>query len=91
MDKLGDLLVSFAARSETSSRMTEQLRAIHDEFIGDRDAEGGYFRMGFLAVKAIERCSQLEEGSDDHGTGNRTTDRAGTVPPHADPGPAEPR
>jgi hypothetical protein len=71
---IGDLLVSFSARNETSDQMTKQLRSIHDEFIRNRDARAGYFRMGFLAAKAIERCRQLEEGSD---VGDHAGDRAG--------------
>jgi hypothetical protein len=86
---LGGLLVSFAASRETSGQMTEHLREIHDEFIRNRDAEGSYFLMGFLAAKAIERCSQLE-GSNDRITGDRdrgpaAADRAGTGEPPAQP------
>jgi hypothetical protein len=60
---LGGLLVRFAVGKQRAVELTDELRSIHDEFIRNRDAEASYFRMGFLAAKAIERCRQLE-GSD---------------------------
>jgi hypothetical protein len=97
MEMLGELLVSVSVEDIDAAQLTDELRAIHDEFIRNRDAEQGYFRMGFVAAKAIERCRQLE-GSD----GNRVDGRRGAAagsgvpgdpvagegdrPPQADPG-----
>jgi hypothetical protein len=63
MSALGGLLIRFAVGEQRAVDLTEELRSIHDEFIRNRDAETSYFRMGFVAAKAIERCRQLE-GSD---------------------------
>jgi hypothetical protein len=63
IEDLGEMLVSIAVSDENAAELTDQLREIHNEFTRNRDAEHGYFRMGFLAAKAIERCRRLE-GSD---------------------------
>jgi hypothetical protein len=82
MEHLGHLLVSVSVdQSADAAQMTDELREIHDEFIRNRDAESGYFRMGFVAAKAIERCRQLE-GSD----GSRTDGGRGAVPGAGVPG-----
>jgi hypothetical protein len=73
LDGLGEMLVGFAVAEQSAVELSVELRSIHDEFIRNRDAEKGYFRMGFLAAKAVERCRQLE-GSDG---GVRAGDRAG--------------
>jgi hypothetical protein len=80
MEHLGHLLVSVSVdQNADAAQMTNELREIHDEFIRNHDAETGYFRMGFVAAKAIERCRQLE-GSDGSrtrgGSDRRRTDSA---------------
>ena len=57
---IGDVLVRFSARTESSDAMVVQLREIHTQFADDLDAQGAYFRMGFLCAKAIERAHLLE-------------------------------
>jgi hypothetical protein len=82
MAQLGDLMVSVSVDpSVDAAQMTDELRGIHDEFIRNRDAESSYFRMGFVAAKAIERCRQLE-GSD----GSRTDGGSGAAPRAGVPG-----
>jgi hypothetical protein len=81
LELLGGMLVSVSVEDITAAQLADELRAIHDEFIRNRDAEQGYFRMGFVAAKAIERCRQLE-GSD----GDGMDGRRGVVPRAGVPG-----
>jgi hypothetical protein len=61
LHRLGEALVSASVDADSTDDLAHEHREIHDKFKRDRDAESAYFRMGFLAARAIGRARQFEE------------------------------